>query len=210
MKLIALNSGGIDSPAAMHLMLEHGHTLETVIFDLEPFTEEEDVETAIETVERLERTHGVEIPVTVIPHGFVQEQFLEESDEGEVKYNCLFSRRTMLRTAERMAEERGAKGLLTGESLGQVASQTLDNLVVTGSAVDIPVIRPLVGLNKVEIEEIAEEAGTYEVSAQGGIQCAAVIDYPETHGAVEEIEEIEEQFDMEELVDEGMERAEKV
>ncbi|MDY6774415.1 MAG: hypothetical protein SVS85_04405, partial [Candidatus Nanohaloarchaea archaeon] len=210
MEFLALNSGGIDSPAAMHLMLEHGHDLRAVVFDLEPFTDEEDVDTALETVERLEEVHDTDIPTRVVPHGFVQERFLDTVGEDEVKYNCLFSRRTMLRTAERLAEDSGVEGLVTGESLGQVASQTLDNLVVTGSAVEMPVIRPLLGLDKLEIEEVAKDAGTYEFSTQGGIQCAAVIDYPETHGAVEELERIEEQFDVEEMVEEGLERAEEV
>lgn len=210
MQLLALNSGGIDSPAAMHLMLRHGHDLHAVVFDLSPFTDAEDVETAIETVEQLEQVHGTAIPTTVVPHGFVQERFLDTVDEDAVAYNCLFSRRTMLRTAERLAEEQEADGLLTGESLGQVASQTLDNLVVTGAAVDMQVYRPLIGLDKMEIEEIAKAAGTYDISTEGGVQCAAVIDYPETHGQVAEMERIEEQFDVEALVAEGMEQAEQV
>ncbi|MDY6768986.1 MAG: 7-cyano-7-deazaguanine synthase [Candidatus Nanohaloarchaea archaeon] len=210
MKLMALNSGGIDSPAAMHMMLAQGHELEAVIFDLAPFTDEADVDTAVETVEQLEEEHETDIPTHVVPHGFVQERFLDEVEEDAVAYNCLFSRRTMLRTAEQLAEERGADGLVTGESLGQVASQTLDNIVVTGSAVDMQVYRPLIGLDKLEIEAVAKEAGTYDTSTQGGIQCAAVIEYPETHGKVAEMERIEEQFDVAGMVEKSLEQAEAV
>lgn len=207
MKLLALNSGGIDSPAAMHMMLRNGHSVEAVTFDLAPFTNEEDVATARETVERLEDVHGVDIPMRVVPHGFVQERFLDAVGEGDVAYNCLFSRRVMLRTAERIAETRGLDGLLTGESLGQVASQTLANVVVTGSAVSMPIVRPLIGMDKNEIIAEAKDAGTYEVSTQGGVQCAAHIDYPETRGVVEEMERIEERFDVKGMVETALEDA---
>lgn len=210
MDLVALNSGGIDSPVAMHMMLANGHDVEAIVFDLEPFTDPEDVETAVETVRRLEEVHDAEIPARVVPHGFVQETFLEEVDEEMVKYSCLFSRRVMLRTAERMAETRDAGGLLTGESLGQVASQTLDNLVVTGNAVDLPVFRPLIGRDKMEAVEIAKEIGTYDISTGGGVQCAAVVDQVETHGAIAEIEELEERFDIEAMVERGLDEAEQV
>lgn len=205
MKVLALNSGGIDSPVAMHMLLQQGHEMEAVIFDLEPFSSQEDIDTAIETVEILEDVHDTDIPIHIVPHGFVQERFLEEIDEDNVHYNCLFSRRVMLQTAERLADDIDAGALLTGESLGQVASQTLDNLIVTGSAVDLPVLRPLLGLNKKEIVDTAKQAGTYTVSTEGGIQCAANIDYPETHGVIEEMEAIEEQFAVEELVADGLE-----
>ncbi len=204
MKLLALNSGGIDSPVAMHMLLRHGHDMEAVIFDLDPFTAQEDIETAMETVEILEDVHDTEIPVHVVPHGFVQETYLAEIDENNVHYNCLFSRRVMYRTAEELADDIDAGALVTGESLGQVASQTLDNMVVTGSAVDMPVLRPVVGLDKREIVDTAKEIGTYDVSTQGGVQCAANIDYPETHGAVEEMKQIEEQFDVQEMIAEGL------
>lgn len=205
MKLLALNSGGIDSPVAMHMLLQQGHELEAVIFDLEPFTSQEDVETAEKVVEILEDVHETDIPVHVVPHGFVQERFLEDIDDTYVQYNCLFSRRVMFKTAEKLAERIGAEALVTGESIGQVASQTLDNIVVTGSAVEMPVLRPLLGLNKMEIVEVAREIGTYDVSTQGGVQCAANIDFPETHGAVEEMERVEERFDIEKLVADGLE-----
>lgn len=208
MDVLALNSGGIDSPVAMHLLLEHGHDVAAVTFDMQPFTDEAAVETARETVRVLEDIHGTEIPVMVVPHGFVHEQFLEEVDEDVVRYNCLFSRRVMLRTAEQLARDRGYDALLTGESLGQVASQTLDNVVVTGDAVDIPVLRPLIGLDKSEIVAVAKEIGTYDVSTEGGVSCAAQVDYPETHGVIDEIEAIEDRFDIPELVRAGLEQAE--
>ncbi|MDY6769527.1 MAG: hypothetical protein SVU88_00990 [Candidatus Nanohaloarchaea archaeon] len=210
MELVALNSGGIDSPAAMHMMLRNGHAVDAVVFDLAPFTDAEDVETAVATVEQLEEVHDTAIPTTVVPHGFVQERFLDAVDEREARYSCLFSRRMMLRTADALARERGAGALLTGESLGQVASQTLDNVAVTGDAADRPVHRPLIGLDKVEIEDIARDAGTYSISTQGGVQCAAMVDHPETHGTVEEIANIEERFDIDAMVEQGLADAEQV
>lgn len=205
MKLLALNSGGIDSPVAMHLMLRHGVEMEAVTFDLAPFTEPEDVETAEKTVRRLEEVHGTDIDTHILPHGFVQETFLDAADEDEVRYNCLFSRRVMLRTAEEVAGDIGADALVTGESLGQVASQTLANIIVTADAVDIPVYRPVIGRNKTEIVDIAKEIGTYDISTQGGVSCAAHVDYPETRGVIEEIRGIEERFDVDALVKRGVE-----
>jgi len=207
MKLLALNSGGIDSPVAMHMLLKHGHTMDAVIFDLQPFTDAAAVTTAVETVERLEDLHDTDIPVHVVPHGFVQEAFLDDVSEKNARYACLFSRRMMLRTAEALAEDIDADGLVTGESIGQVASQTLDNILVTGDAVKIPVFRPLIGLNKQEIVDTAEAIETFDMSTAGGIQCAAHVDYPETHGGIAEMTSIEEQFDVESMVRDGLEQA---
>lgn len=208
MDVLALNSGGIDSPVAMHLLLEHGHDVAAVTFDMQPFTDADAVQTARETVRVLEDVHETEIPTMVVPHGFVHERFLDEVDDDVVRYNCLFSRRVMLRTAEQLARDRGYDALLTGESLGQVASQTLDNVVVTGDAADIPVLRPVIGMDKKEIVDIAKEVGTYEVSTEGGVRCAAQVDYPETHGVIDEIEMIEERFDVAALVSDGIDRIE--
>jgi thiamine biosynthesis protein ThiI len=147
------------------------------------------------------------IPVHVVPHGFVQKTFLDEIDEDHVHYNCLFSRRMMLRTAEALADEIDAGGLVTGESLAQVASQTLDNVIVTDDAVNIPVFRPLIGLNKEEIIGTAKKIATYAISTDGGIQCAANMEHPETHGTIAEMQEIEKQFDVAQMVHDGLEQA---
>jgi thiamine biosynthesis protein ThiI len=209
MHLLALNSGGIDSPVAMHRMMEHGHAVDAVVFDNRPFTDEDDVETAIETVDHLATLHDTEMTVFVVPHGFVQETFLEQAGEETVKYSCLFSRRVMMRVGSAIAREQGCRGLVTGENLSQVASQTLDNLTVIGEAAELPVFRPLLGSNKPDTTTEAREIGTFALSSQGGITCAANPDYPETHAALEELERVEDDFDVEGLVKRSLEEMEE-
>jgi thiamine biosynthesis protein ThiI len=209
MRLLALNSGGIDSPVAMHRMLAKGFETPAVIFDSQPFTDEEDVETAVATVERLADLHDTTIETFIVPHGHVQERFLQEADDDEVAYSCLFSRRMMVRAACRIAADNDIRGLLTGENLAQVASQTLDNLVVIDEPADRPIFRPVLGEDKNDVTEEAREIGTFEIPPDGGIVCAATPDHPETHGVRERMNEIEDGFDIEELIEkalEGMER----
>lgn len=209
MHLLALNSGGIDSPVAMHRMMEHGHEVDAVVFDNRPFTDEEDVETAIEAADHLAGLHDISMTVFIVPHGFVQETFLEQADDNVVRLSCLFSRRVMMRVSSAIAGENGCGGLVTGENLGQVASQTLDNLTVIGDAADVPVFRPLLGANKQDTTATAREIGTFDISAQGGIVCAANPDYPETHAALEELEEVEDEFDVEGLVERSLDEMEE-
>ncbi len=204
MRLLALNSGGIDSPVAMHRMLAKGFDTPAVIFDSQPFTDEDDVETAVETVGRLVDVHDTGIETFIVPHGHVQERFLQEAGDDEVAYSCLFSRRMMVRASCRIARERSIPGLLTGENLAQVASQTLDNLVVIDEPADRPIFRPVLGEDKNDITEEAREIGTFEISKDGGIVCAATPDHPETHGAIERMREIEDGFNIEELLEEAL------
>lgn len=208
-RLAALNSGGIDSPVAMHHFLRHGIDMISVIFDNQPFSTPDSVSTARETVSILENTHGTTIPTYVVPHGFVQETFLNDASEDDLKYNCLFSRRLMLKTAARLTAKTDASGLVTGESLGQVASQTLENLQVTDAAVQTRVYRPLIGFDKTQIVDTAREIGTFDTSSQGGIACAAHIEYPETRGVKQEMERIENNFNTDELIQEALDRAGK-
>lgn len=209
MRLLALNSGGMDSPVATHRMLVKGCEMAAVIFDNQPFTDQEDVDTALETIQRLADLHDTRITTYVVPHGFVQERFLSEASEGEVGYSCLFSRRMMVRVSCRIAEVDGLQGLVTGENLAQVASQTLDNVAVIDDASDLPVFRPILGEDKNDVVAEARVIGTFDISSQGGIVCAVNPDYPETAGVIERMREIEEGFDIEELVKRSLDEMEK-
>lgn len=199
MKALALISGGIDSPVAAYIFLKKNFDIAALIFDNQPFSSEKELQNAINTVKDLE-AHGKKINIYVVPHAFVQEKFLNNVNEEEAKYSCIFSRRFMLKTAEKLAGKLGANFLITGDSLGQVASQTLANLAVIDMAVKIPVLRPLIGMDKEEIVKIAKEIGTYENSIAGGITCAAFVDYPVTKADIKEVESIEERFDIDYLI----------
>lgn len=198
MNYAALISGGIDSPVAAHLFLKRDVSLKTVIYDVEPFTDQKQPQIALDTVKRLAKVHNQKIKVNIIPFGHVQRNFLDQVEAGEPKYLCLFCKRMMLRVAAALTDD--LAGLITGESLGQVASQTLDNLVVIDSAVDLPVYRPLLGLDKNEIVNIAREIKTFSSSSQDGGKCTAISKYPETHGDLPEMKKIEEKVAIEQLV----------
>jgi thiamine biosynthesis protein ThiI len=111
---------------------------------------------------------------------------------GVERYTCLVCKRRMYRLAEAVARDIGAKGIVTGESLGQVASQTLDNLLVLDEAASIPIYRPLIGFDKVEVEKIAREIGTFDASILPSEGCGAVPRKPATKAKLEEVAKIEE------------------
>jgi thiamine biosynthesis protein ThiI len=205
MKLVALVSGGIDSPVAAHMILTKGADLVAVHFDNRPFTDQKQIEKARTLVKKLEKLSNRKIKFYLVPHG---NTLLEISKNTTRRFGCVICRRAMLRTAERVANKENADALLTGESLGQVASQTLKNMATEEAAVNIPIIRPLVGLDKVEIERIAKDIGTYETSIMPGSCCTFVPDKPATQANLEKILEEEAKLDMDELARKAEEGAE--
>jgi thiamine biosynthesis protein ThiI len=196
MKLAALISGGIDSPVAAHMLLSKGAELVAVHFDNRPFTDEKQIEKAKMLVHKLEELSERKIKLYLVPHG---NALLEISKNTTRRFGCVICRRMMLRTAERIARRENADALLTGESLGQVASQTLRNIAAEEAAVEIPIIRPLIGLDKIEIERVAKEIGTYDTSIMPGSCCTFVPDKPATQARLESILEEESKIDIDEL-----------
>ncbi|MFQ6106339.1 MAG: tRNA sulfurtransferase [Thermoplasmata archaeon] len=207
MKLLSLISGGIDSPVAAYLMLRRGDTCLALHFDNRPFTDEGQLEKAKDLVRRLEKLANKDIPLYVIPHGTAQIQFARHAIR---KFGCVFCRRMMLRVGERIALSEGCEALVTGESLGQVASQTLSNIAVEEDAVDIPVLRPLIGFDKVEIERIAREIGTYEVSIRPGLCCTIVPEKPATVSDTGRIRQEEEKVGIGRLVEDALSKVEVI
>ncbi|MBW3013897.1 hypothetical protein KY335_01495 [Candidatus Woesearchaeota archaeon] len=167
-----------------------------VHFSNKPFTDEKPQQLA----ENLLKKIGVE-KLYIADHGFSQADFLKHAEH---KYICIFCRRMMLRVAEKIAEKEGCDFLVTGENLGQVASQTLDNLSVTDSAIKIRIVRPLLGMDKREIIDIATEIGTFEISKEPSICCNVVPKHPVTKCNIERIEEQEAKIDIKRLLDERM------
>ncbi len=164
-------SGGIDSPVAAWLMLQRGWDVEGLHLDNRPFTDDREIEKT-----RALAAH-LGIALWMAPHGATQTAIAREADRH---LQCLLCRRMMYRTATALAAQRSAQALINGESLGQVASQTLANLAVIDRVTDLPIVRPLIGLDKVEIERLARRAGTWELSTQPGLCCTIVPEKPAT------------------------------
>lgn len=198
-------SGGIDSPVATYLLAKRGAEIVALHFDNRPFTDEKHLRKALRLIERLEELLGRKMRKYIVSHGPVQ---LAISRNALRRYQCVLCRRMMFRVAERIAVREGASAIATGESLGQVASQTLANIRTEEQAVRIPILRPLIGLDKVEIEEIAKRIGTYEISISPGLCCTIVPDKPATQARLKAILEEEEKIDVESIVEDAVKGAE--
>ena len=202
MKLVSLISGGIDSPVATYLMIRQGVEIVAVHMDNRPFTDEKNMEKALKLVKRLEELAGRPIRTYVVPHGPNHITFARNCRRN---LHCLFCRRMMFRVAERIAREEGADGILTGENLGQVASQTLQNLLVVSKATRVPIVRPLIWMDKVEIIGIARRIGTYDISTLPGLCCTIVPRKPSTAARLGDVLDEEEKVDIGSLVDKSLE-----
>ena len=196
---VVLMSGGIDSPVAADMILSQGHRLLAVHMDNRPFTDDSPLEKVRDHLKVLSARHGSPIPLTVLPHGSTQIALMRNTDRH---VGCVLCRRFMWRAAEQVALREGAGFLVTGEALGQVASQTLSNMRTATSAVGLPIVRPLVGFDKQEIEARAKALGTYGISTRPGLCCQAVPDKPATRTSLLKILEEEDRIDVGRMVEE--------
>ncbi|MFZ0005927.1 tRNA uracil 4-sulfurtransferase ThiI [Methanoregula sp.] len=188
--LVALVSGGIDSPVAAWMMMKRGCRIVPIYVALDTFLDETVLARAERVVEVL-RKYQPDIRLRVIHDTYLAAAKKELIRNRQEKYTCIFCKRRMYRIAQAVAQEIGAKGIVNGESLGQVASQTLDNLVVLSDAAEIPVYRPLIGFDKADAIAIARDIGTYEESTSKATGCKAVPKGPSTKAHLKEILEME-------------------
>ncbi len=199
-KAIALISGGIDSPVATYLMMQKGVEVIALHMDNRPFTDDKYVEKAIALVRKLEQITGKKIKMYLAPHGISQ---LEFAKKCRTNLECVLCRRMMFRVARRVAEIEGAGAIITGESLGQVASQTLQNIRTEYQAAEgALILRPLIGLDKGEIIEIAKKIGTFDLSIQPGLCCTIVPEKPATRAKLGDVLEEEKKLEMDAMVEE--------
>ncbi len=189
MELLSLLSGGIDSPVAAYLMIKKGMKANFLHFSQN--SSQDSTDKVKKIVKKLgkspywEKNFGGKPRLFLVPHLKVVELIQEFCPKP--KLACVYCKVIMLKTAERLSNEIGARAIVTGDSLGQVASQTISNLFVEDRAVKIPVLRPLIGLDKVEIIKIAKEADTYELSILPSGKCKAVPKKPATAAKLEEV-----------------------
>jgi len=196
-KVVCLLSGGIDSAAAISLALEQGMEIVALHYSTRPFADERAEKKTVELVKHLEERFGRKIRLVVVPFGKVLEAIAKACDR---KFNCVLCRRMMLRIAERLAKAEKASALLSGESLGQVASQTLSNLNAEAGTIKMAVVRPLLGMDKLEIEAIAKRFGTFEISTMAS-SCCSIPEKPSTSAKRAFVEAQERNLDVKNLVE---------
>jgi len=209
MRVLTLISGGIDSPVAAHLMLAKGYEVDLLHFDNRPFTDDKQFEKVKELAGVIFRSvPGSRRPkLMAAPHGKVQIAIAR----GTIRrLGCVLCRRMMFHVASALAERDGYTALNTGESLGQVASQTLMNIRAEEPASTVPVLRPLIGLDKLEIIAIAEKIGTFEISIAPGLCCTIVPELPATMAKLRDVEDAEKGLDMVSLVKQELEGIQEV
>ena len=202
-KGLLLLSGGIDSPVAGWMMAKRGVKLEALYFESMPYTSERAREKVLELASEVARWAG-SIQVHVISLTHIQEELVKTCNE---EYFTLLLRRYMMELSNRVAELKGCEALITGESLGQVASQTMQALNVTNALARFPVFRPVIGMDKEEIVEIARKIGTFETSILPYEDCCTVFTpkHPKTRPVLANVEAEEQKLDFAALCDEAME-----
>lgn len=207
-KATLLLSGGIDSPVAGHMISKRGVEIDAVNFFSFPYTSERAKEKVIELAGIVAR-YTSKINLYIVPFTDIQLQIRDKCPE---EHMTLVMRRFMMRIAERIARQNKSLALITGESVGQVASQTLSALDVTNSAVDMPVLQPLIGMDKIEIINRAQEIGTYDTSILPYEDCCTVFTpkHPTTNPRRENIIKSENRLDVEALIEDAMEGIEKI
>ncbi len=207
-KALLLLSGGIDSPVAGYQIMRRGVNCQAIHFASPPYTSERARDKVLQLAHIVgEYEYGMR--VHVVPFTEIQMKIHERCEDG---LGTVIMRRFMMRVADRVAKAHGCQAIITGESIGQVASQTMEALMCTDLMTDLPVFRPLIGMDKLDIIRIAERIGTYETSILPYEDCCTVFTprHPVTKPRPDRVEREEEKLDINALVDTAMEGIETV
>ena len=199
---VSLLSGGIDSPVSSYMIAKRGVQLELLHFASPPYTSEQAQEKVLQLAQELTVWCG-RLTVHVVPFTEIQEEIRRKCPEDHF---TLIMRRFMMRLGDRLAHELACKAIVTGESLGQVASQTIQALVVSDDVATLPVLRPLIGMDKEEIVRIARHVGTFDTSILPYEDCCTVFTprHPKTKPNLEEVREYEAALDIDALCDKAL------
>lgn len=202
-KGLLLLSGGLDSPVAGYRMLRRGMRIECIYFHSYPYTSDE-AQKKVEDLAKILSTYGMQTALNIVSFTDVQMLIKEKAPES---WSTLALRMCMMKAANMVAKHIGAQCLITGESLGQVASQTLENMQVTESCAELPLLRPLVGLDKEEIIDTAEFIGTYDTSILPYEDCCVLFSprHPVLKATLEEAQEIYNKINPDELIKKAFE-----
>ncbi len=205
---ISLLSGGIDSPVSTYMIAKRGVRLIPVHFFSFPYTSQQAKEKVIELGHILTAYCGA-MTMEVVPFTHIQEEIRDKCPE---EYFTLIMRRFMMRIAQEIALRSGAKAIVTGENLGQVASQTMEAMASTQAVLSLPVLQPLVGMDKEEIVRYARKIGTFDTSILPYEDCCTVFTprHPRTHPKIEEVEKAEAVLAVNDLVEEALQGIEQI
>lgn len=205
-KGVLLLSGGIDSPVAGYMMARRGLEITAVYYHSHPYTSERAKEKVIALAKQLAKFTG-NIKLYVVSFTKIQMEIIEKCREDEL---TIIMRRFMTKIGEKVAIKEGALAIITGESLGQVASQTLESMYVTNNDINMPVYRPLIAMDKVDIMDVSRRIGTYETSILPYEDCCTIFvaKHPKTRPRLIDIQESEKVLDKDGLMDEAISEAE--
>lgn len=205
---VTLLSGGIDSPVSSYMIARRGIHLIPVHFFSFPYTSQQAKEKVIELAQIITAYCG-RMTMEIVPFTHIQEEIRDKCPE---EYFTLIMRRFMMRIAERIAKDNNARAIVTGENLGQVASQTMEAMMVTQSVIELPVLQPLIGMDKEEIVRQARKIGTFETSILPYEDCCTVFTprHPRTKPKLKDVIEAESALDVDALVEEAVQGIEKV
>lgn len=208
-KVVCLVSGGIDSPVAAWLMRKKGCTPLYLYFDNSPLTDETTRQRAFDAIKKLTLLSGTQsAQLYIVPHGENLADILRGCPRN---LTCVLCRRMMYRIAEQIALKEGAEAVVTGEIIGEHASQTLRNLHVESEAVSqVTMLRPLAGMNKTEVEALARKIGTFDDSTKPASCCSGPPSLPRTRATFEEVHHAEEKIDVAAMVKRTMKHAKSI
>ena len=207
MKFVSLVSSGIDSPVATYLFSKKAEELILVHADNRPFTDEKELENFIKLAKHLKKHISCKMKAYTLQHGNTLHSYKKRCED---RFTCIFCKRMLLRYAEKIAEKEQADAIIMGDSLGQVASQTLQNIRVVEQAVSIPILRPLIGLDKEDIIKTAKKIGTYDLSILPSDGCSAVPKKPATQAKLNQILLEEEKINIDKLVSQAINNVEEI
>ncbi|MEA4957169.1 putative tRNA sulfurtransferase [bioreactor metagenome] len=202
-RLVALISSGIDSPVAAYLMMKRGCAITAIHFDNDPFAGPKVTENFKKLIDKLnDYSYGFPIRTKIVKYG----DYLQKcKDNAPEKLTCVLCKSGMYKIASKVAKKENALGIIDGSSVGQVASQTLPNILATRANTEFPILSPLIGLDKIEIEKISRKIGTFPISEINDGGCSAVPRYPETKAELKRVNDaiklIDQEIEIEKAVD---------
>ena len=205
MKFVSLVSSGIDSPVATYLLSEQAEEIILLHADNRPFTDDREVKNFTALAKHLKEKMQCSVKAYNVSHGDALSSYKHSCNN---KFTCVFCKRIMVRYAEKIAEKEHADAIIMGDSLGQVASQTLQNIGVIDQAVKIPILRPLIGFDKEDVIKIAKDIGTYDLSIAPSDGCSAVPEKPSTSAKLEQILAEEQKINVDELIKNAVDNVE--